>query len=82
MTTTQLDTMKSTLRTLLRDTMQARFEGGRYSELARAHGYVDGYMRALRDSGLVGDEELLEIVGTERRRFVDTASGQTHAAVG
>jgi hypothetical protein len=47
------DELKDTLRGMLRDMLQARFEGGRYADLARAHGYADGYMRALLDTGLV-----------------------------
>ena len=68
----------NTLRTLLRETMKARFEGGAYGKLARAHGYADGYMRALMDAGLVDQRELLTIVGSERQRFVDEAPTYAH----
>ena len=64
------DEMMTTLRELLRDVLRARFDGAAYAKLARAHGYADGYMRALLDSGLVDRDQLLSIVGDERRRFV------------
>lgn len=75
------DELKDTLRGMLRDMLQARFEGGRYSDLARAHGYADGYMRALMDTGLVDHAELLQLVTRERRRFVDEAPVAPHSAV-
>ena len=65
------DEHKDALRGMLRDTLQARFEGGRYADLARAHGYADGYMRALLDAGVLDQGELLQLVSRERRRFVN-----------
>ena len=65
------DELKDTLRGMLRDMLQARFEGGRYA---------DGYMRALLDTGLVDQAELLQLVSRERRRFVDEAPA-AHSAV-
>ena len=56
-----------------REVLRARFDGAAYAKLARAHGYADGYMRALLDAGLVEKRELLKVVGAERRRFVDAA---------
>lgn len=67
----QRDQLLNTLKTLLRDVLETRFEGSAYAKLARAHGYADGYMRALLDSGLMSQSELLEFVGSERRRFLD-----------
>ena len=58
------------LRTLLEGVLTARFGGTSGQKLARAHGYADGYMRALQDAGLVTREELLAVVGEENRRFV------------
>jgi hypothetical protein len=60
-----------TLRDLLRDVLKARFDGAAYAKLARAHGYADGYMRALLDAGLVDRQQLLSLVGNERQKFVD-----------
>lgn len=65
------DELMNTLRDLLRDVLKARFDGAAYAKLARAHGYADGYMRALLDAGLVDRDELLSLVGDERRRFVE-----------
>jgi hypothetical protein len=74
------DQLMDTLKTLLRDVLRARFDGAAYAKLARAHGYADGYMRALLDAGLVDQKELLDLVGDERRRFVDEAPATGTAA--
>ena len=58
--------MLAELKTMLRDVFAARTEGAAYARLARAHGYVDGYMRALMEAGVVTKEELLAIVARER----------------
>jgi hypothetical protein len=58
--------MLSELSTMLRDVFVARTEGAAYARLARAHGYVDGYMRALMEAGVVTKEELLTLVARER----------------
>jgi hypothetical protein len=54
------------LRALLRDVFAAKASGEPYDRLARAHGYVDGYMRALIAAGMVDKAELLEVVHAER----------------
>ena len=65
------------LRTLLRDVVRARFEGGAYAKLSRAHGYADGYMAALLDAGLVERDALLRVVGEERcKQFLAPAVAQ------
>lgn len=58
----------SELRTMLADVFAAKAAGQAYGRLARAHGYVDGYMRALLDTGVVTKAELLEVVNAERER--------------
>lgn len=58
----------SELRTMLADVFTAKAQGEAYGRLARAHGYVDGYMRALIEFGIVTKDELLEIVNGERER--------------
>jgi hypothetical protein len=63
---TLLDRVKG----LVADVTRARFAGGAYAKLARAHGYADGYMRALLDAGLVTRTELIEACGSERGRVV------------
>jgi hypothetical protein len=54
------------VRRLLREVVKARFEGGAYARLARAHGYADGYMAALLDAGIVERQSLLRLVSEER----------------
>jgi hypothetical protein len=58
--------MLSTLRTLLRQALVLRSEGVPYARLAHANGAVDGYLRALLDSGLATQAELLAVVSAER----------------
>ncbi|AKF05599.1 hypothetical protein [Sandaracinus amylolyticus] len=59
------------VRALVADVTRARFEGSAYAKLSRAHGYADGYMRALLDAGLVSRETLISAVGDARRGVVD-----------
>jgi hypothetical protein len=66
--------MLTELRTMLRDVFVAKSAGGTYARLARAHGYVDGYMRALIDAGTVTKEELLSIVAAEREHVSGPAT--------
>ncbi|MEO6572236.1 MAG: hypothetical protein ABIP89_00255 [Polyangiaceae bacterium] len=56
------------LRGMLRDIFAAKAAGETHARLARAHGYVDGYMRAVLETGMAGKEELLELVAQERER--------------
>lgn len=67
----------SQVRSLVADMTRARFEGGAYAKMMRAHGYADGYMRALLDAGLVERSELLRAVGSGR---VDVVSSDLEAA--
>ncbi len=55
------------VRALVIDVTKARFEGSAYAKLSRAHGYADGYMRALLDAGIVDRAILLEAVAEARR---------------
>lgn len=61
--------MMSELRKLLRECLLAQAEGGSFTKLARAHGFVDGYMRAMLEGGQATKQELLELVATERSRI-------------
>ena len=45
--------------------------------MMRAHGYADGYMRALLDAGLVDRNEMLKVVGSARS---DVVSAELEAA--
>ena len=56
------------LRKMLGDVFTAKAQGEAYGRLARAHGYVDGYMRALLELGFVSKDELLDVVNAERER--------------
>jgi hypothetical protein len=62
------DDLLQDLRGMLKDVFAAKAAGETYGRLARAHGYVDGYMRALLEAGIVEKAELLEVVAAERER--------------
>lgn len=59
------------LRTMLRDLFDADSRGARRDRLARAHGYADGYMKAMVDLGHTDEQKLLRVVLEERRRLAD-----------
>jgi hypothetical protein len=63
------------VRRLLREVVKARFEGGAYAKLSRAHGYADGYMAALLDAGIVERQSLLRLVGEERVKLATSPIG-------
>ncbi len=65
---------------LIRQVTEARFEGTQYAKLARAHGYADGYMRALMDAELVDRDALLKVVGGARQATIDTMDAQAESA--
>jgi len=67
------------LETMLRDVLTATEAGRSYARMARAHGYVDGFMRGLLDSGYATKGELLEIVARERTRASGPARGEARA---
>ena len=80
---TKLEIMAE-LRTMLRDVFLAKSAGENYARLSRAHGYVDGYMRALLETDMVSKEELLSVVAAEREqvsgpaiRQMDDVSGES-----
>jgi hypothetical protein len=56
------------LKQMLGDVFAAKEAGQSYARLARAHGYVDGYMRALLDLEVLSKTELLGLVTGERTR--------------
>lgn len=58
--------MLAELRVMLRDVFAARDAGTSHPRMARAHGYVDGYMKALLDSGIAHKRELLTLVAEQR----------------
>ncbi len=69
------------LRRLLHDLFTARSEGANYPRLARAHGYVDGYMRALLESGHASKQELLELAAAERASVSGPATREIAADI-
>lgn len=75
-------TKREELRKMLRDVFIARAAGTSYARMARAHGYVDGYMRALIECGEASKDELLRLVAEERERVSGPATARlTHADV-
>jgi hypothetical protein len=75
------------LRAMLNDIFVAKAAGETHTRLSRAHGYVDGYMRALLETETVSKEELLDIVAAERERTagpairtIDPKTGNVRAA--
>jgi len=71
--------MLDTLRVMLRDVFRLRGEGVPYARLARAHGYVDGYMRALLEIAITDKQELLNLVAEERQRVHGPATAPASA---
>jgi hypothetical protein len=61
------------LKVMLNDMLAARARGVAPYRLARAHGYVDGYMRALLDAGCATHKELLAVVAEERTQVFGPA---------
>jgi predicted ATPase len=73
--------MLDQLRSMLNDVFKLRREGAAYARLARQHGYVDGYMRVLLESGIATRSELLEVVAAERVRADGPATGALESEV-
>ncbi|MCA9599560.1 MAG: hypothetical protein KC776_39900 [Myxococcales bacterium] len=76
-TTADKTQMLDNLRAMLRDVFRLRTDGVAYARLARAHGYVDGYMRVLLETGIADKTELLALVAEER----ELADGPATAAL-
>jgi len=64
------------LKLMLNDMLSARARGVAPYRLARAHGYVDGYMRALLETGSATQKELLAVVAEERTNVFGPALAQ------
>jgi hypothetical protein len=58
--------MLDALRGMLREAFLLREQGVAYAKLARAHGYIDGYMRVLMETGVASQKELLALVAATR----------------
>ena len=55
--------------------LRLRSEGVAYGKLSRAHGYLDGYMRVLLETGLFSQKELLALISEERNLHDGPATG-------
>jgi hypothetical protein len=53
-------------RKLLRDAIEARYQGGVHGDKQQRSAYADGYLRALGDAGLASRDELLQLVAEAR----------------
>ncbi len=59
--------MLVTLSSMLRDVFQLRRQGSRQDRMARAQGYVDGYVRGMIETGVATKSELLDFVAQQRK---------------
>jgi hypothetical protein len=69
--------MLDELKVMLYDALLAKTRGATYPRLARAHGYVDGYMKALLDAGISTNQELLSLVSQARSTVDGPALAET-----
>jgi hypothetical protein len=67
------------LKSLLRDSMRLHSEGASGARLGRADGYVDGFVRALVESGLADHASILAIVKGVRREVGGAAVGEVRS---
>ena len=65
------------LRGLVRDMLRLRSDGAAYAKLARAQGFVDGYMRVLLEAGIADQKALLALVKQERSRLDGPATSSS-----
>jgi hypothetical protein len=64
------------LRSLLRESMRLHTEGASGVRLGHADGYVDGFVRALVESGLADQASVLAIIKGVRREHCGAALGE------
>jgi hypothetical protein len=64
---------------MLGDLFAEHNRGASGTRLARAHGYLDGYMRGLVDAGLLTPLELLGLVNAQRQQVNGPAAGALSA---
>ena len=70
------------VRKLLRASLEARYRGDLHVHKVRPQAYADGYMQALSDAGLLGRDELLQIVAETRLALEGEPTEQRIAATG
>ena len=68
--------MLAELKKMLHDMFVAREAGTAHHRMARAHGYVDGYMRGLIDGGHASRTELLALVAEARAAVYGPATAK------
>ena len=51
---------------MLREVFEARARGVEHMRIVRTQGYIDGFMKALLDSGQASRQELLDLVAQQR----------------
>jgi hypothetical protein len=61
------------VRRLLRAAIEARYTGDLHAHKVGLQAYADGYVKALCDAGLVGSDELLQLVGEVRTEIAGAA---------
>ncbi|HEX2730667.1 MAG TPA: hypothetical protein VHM70_03650 [Polyangiaceae bacterium] len=69
----------SEIKRMLADLFGEHGRGASGVRLARAHGYLDGYMRGLADAGVLTQRELLQLVSRERTQAAGPASAKLAA---
>lgn len=67
------------LRGMLREAFLLRERGVAYAKLARAHGYIDGYMRVLLETGVATQRELLALVAATRAETLGPGTREIEA---
>ena len=67
-------------RKLLRQAIEARHEAGLHARKVGLSAYADGYMRALSDAGLLGRDEILQLVGDVRTELGGPATAKQRIA--
>ena len=70
------------VRKLLRTAIEARYRGDLHVNKRRPQAFADGYMQALTDAGLLGPDELLQIVAETRAELEGPATDRRIAAAG
>lgn len=67
------ESLLNEVRELVQRVTKTRFEGRLHVEKAQAQAYADGYMRALIDAELIDRNQLLQLIGEERRNTLKAA---------
>jgi hypothetical protein len=67
------------LKSLLRESMRLHAGGASGQRLGRADGYVDGFVRALVESGVCDHASILAVVKGVRRELGGPATGELEA---